>query len=39
VIFGSDTLVNAGFLTNEAFVANLSIIGIGLSELPKNRND
>lgn len=35
VIFGSDTLVNAGFLTNEAFVANLSIIGIGLSELPK----
>jgi hypothetical protein len=33
--FGNDTLVNNGFLTSEAFVANLSYSGIGLNELKK----
>jgi hypothetical protein len=32
LIFGNDTLVNAGFLTSEAFVANLSYSGIGITE-------
>ena len=33
LVIGNDTVVNAGFLSGEAFVANLSYSGIGLSEL------
>jgi hypothetical protein len=32
LIIGNDTIVNTGFLTAEAFVANLSYSGIGLRE-------